>query len=374
MSSFGERVVRHATRVWAGRPMHLAQRPLKGLTDNPAYQWWRDPTIMQPDSWWGAAQDTETLGARVQLMRELGVRIFRVELPWRAISAERPGGDQYDATSARNPDWPGYRWERFDLIVRLASAAGIILVPQVVFAPEWSTGLSAARGGAAAPPGAAAHFADVMAALARRYRRQVHYWELWNEPDHPHSWSGTLAQYVNLILRPGATALRKADPECRILLGGLAYYGHLAEICEAGGGPFFDIANIHIYPERPTAGPVRTAVRHVRAILRAGGNAGRPIWVTECGIASRPPSTPSGFGGVTDEAGQARFLRALYHTVDVQAICYYQLGDTAIFDAAGTLLKQVYWGLVTRDLQRRKSAFRAYQHAVPTRQDVASRP
>jgi hypothetical protein len=373
MNTLGARMLQTGGHIWARRPMHQAKRPLKGLTDNPAYQWWRDPTILQPDSWWGTSQNEETLTARIQLMRELGVQVFRMELPWRAIAPICPGGDIYDATLARDPDWPGYTWERCDLIVRLLSAAGITLVPQVVFAPEWSTRLAVSRGGATAPPVAGEQFSDLMRALARRYRGRVGYWELWNEPDHPHTWSGTLEQYVRLILQPGATGLREIDPGCRILLGGLASPARLPEIYAAGGGPFFDIVSIHLYPARPTPGPVRAAVRHTRSIMRAAGDGDRPIWLSECGIASRPPSDPSGFGGATDEAGQARFIRALYQTVAVEAICYYQLADTTIFDSADTPLKQVYWGLLTRDLRRQKPAFRAYQRAAPSRENDANR-
>jgi hypothetical protein len=362
--------------LWGLRPAlrRAGPPPLKGLTDNPVYQWWRDPAIMQPDSWWCLARDEAALAEQVDLMREPGARLFRLELPWRALAPDRPGGSSYDAAAARDPAWPGYRWERFDLLLRLAEQAGIWLVPQVVFAPEWSSGVPATRhSGATAPPGAAAHVADLLTASASRYRGRVRYWELWNEPDHPHSWSGTLPQYVDLVLRPGAEAIRAADPDCRVLLGGLASHHNLAAIYEAGGGPCFDIASFHLYPTRPSAGQVRRAVRQVRAQLLARGDGHKPVWLTECGIATQPPSTPSPFGSATDEAGQARFLQALYRSVDAQAICWYQLRDTIIFDAAGQELKRVYWGLVSRDLARRKPSFAAYRRiSSPRPADTAA--
>ncbi len=335
--------------------------PLKGLTDNPAYQWWRDPAVMQPDSWWGAEQNEGTLGAQVGLMRELGVQVFRVELPWRALAPKRPGGARYDRGAARDPAWPGYCWERLDLMVRLTEAAGIALVPQVVFAPEWSTGVPTTRtAGATAPPGAPEHIADLLTALVSRYRGRVRYWELWNEPDHPHAWSGTLRQYVDLVLRPGAAAIRATDPGCAVLLGGLSSYQKLVALYEAGGEPWFDIANVHLYPTRASAGQVRRAIREVRAEMLARGDALKPIWLTECGLATQPPSTPSYFGGVTSEAGQARFIRALYRSVRAEAIFFYQLRDTIIFDASGQPLKHVYWGLTSRNLSRRKAGFATY--------------
>ncbi len=355
---------RRVVELWGLRPAlwHRGPSPLKGLTDNPVYQWWRDPHIMQPDSWWEQIRQEGALEAQITLMRELGVRLFRVEFPWRALAPERPGGMCYDAVAARDPAWPGYRWERVDRLVWLMRQAGIWLVPQVVFAPEWSTGVRATKsGGATVPPGAPEHVADFLTALVQRYRGQIQYWELWNEPDHPHFWSGTLRQYVELVLQPGATAIRAVAAGCHVLLGGLAGHQNLRAIYGAGGGPYFDIVNFHLYPTRPGVGQVLRALRQVRAELRRCGEASKPIWLTECGLATQPPSTPSPFGGVTYEAGQARFIRALYRSLPVQAICWYQLRDTVIVDAAGRELKRVYWGLVSRDLMRCKSGYEAYR-------------
>ena len=86
-------------RLEAGPP------PLKGLTDNPVYQWWRDPTIMQPDSWWCAAQDDEALAGQLPLMGELGARLFRVELLWRALARSSRVG--YAMTRRRRATRPG---------------------------------------------------------------------------------------------------------------------------------------------------------------------------------------------------------------------------------------------------------------------------
>jgi hypothetical protein len=363
--------------LWESRPASFALKqatPLKGLSDNPAYQWWRDPTILQPDSWWGAAQNEASLGAQVVLMQALGARLFRVDLPWRAIAPERPGGARYDSRAARDPDWPGYRWERLDLIVQLVKHAAISLVPQVVFAPEWSSGVpTTKRSGATAAPGEPEHVSDVFTALVRRYGAQIRLWEVWNEPDHPHSWDGTLAAYVERVLLPASAAIRGANAECRVLLGGLADARNLAAIYAAGGGQMFDIANVHVYPTHASIGQVRRAVRQARAAMARYQDARKPLWVTECGLATQPPSNPSPFGGVTDEAGQARFIRALYRAVAAEAIFWYQLHDSLILDAEGRTLKEVHWGLVSRDLQRRKAGFGAFrQVTAPLGDDSAA--
>lgn len=337
--------------------------PSKGLTDNPAYQWWRDPTILQPDSLWGADHTDDTLAARAEEMRSLGVAYFRFELPWWALAPERPGGERYDSHAARDPDWSGYRWARLDAIMHALTQAGIQPVPVLVYAPEWSREASKQANAPVAPPRDGACVADMLAALAMRYHRTVAYWELWNEPDLPQGWNGSLAQYVERVLAPGAAAIREVAPECRVVLGGLASHGKLEAIYAAGGGPWFDIASIHYYPTRPLVRRVRGVVREARRILAIHGDAGKPLWLSEVGMATRPPSTPSGFGGYTDEQTHAHFMRGLYRRVPAEAIFYYQLRNSAIFDARGRVLKHVYWGLSDRDGARRKPAYDAFRMA-----------
>lgn len=337
--------------------------PAKGLTDNPAYQWWRDPSIVQPDSCWAAEETAGALAARAEEMRALGVAYFRFELPWWSLAPGRPGGERYDAQAARDPDWPGYHWERLDAIIRTLSQVGIHPVPILVYAPEWSRGVWAAANAPVAPPDDGAHIADTLTALALRYRGSVAHWELWNEPDHPHGWSGSLALYVERILAPGSAALRAVAPECHVVLGGLASHGSLEGVYAAGGGTLFDIAGIHYYPTRPLVRRVRGVAREARHLLNAHGDRGKPLWLTEIGLATRPPSTPSGFGGDTDERSHARFVRDLYRHVPAEAIFYYQLRDSAIHDARGHVLKRVYWGLSDRDGVRRKPAYEAFRAA-----------
>ena len=364
-ATFADQVGAKAFALLRQRPMLHRAAPWKGLTDNPAYQWWRDPTILQPDSWWGSDHTDDDLVERADEMRSLGVRFFRFEIPWWTLAPDRPGGDHYDSQAARDPAWPGYRWRRLDAITHALSRAAIQPVPIIVYAPPWSTGRALNAGGAVAPPGSAAHTADMVAALAQRYRGRVAYWELWNEPDHPHGWSESLALYVERVLAPGAAALREVAPECKVVLGGLASHRTLAGVYRAGGGPYFDIASIHYYPARPFARLARGVAREARQTLTAHDADLKPLWLTEIGLATRPPSTPSSFGGVADERRHARFVRDLYKRVPADALFYYQLRDSAIFDARGNTLKRVYWGLADRDGARRKPAYEAFRSAAP---------
>ena len=338
--------------------------PVKGLADNPAFQWWRWPGGAQPDSWWGADQTADTLRTQTDLMQSLGVKLFRVELVWAFVEPTMPGASTYDGELARDSNWAGYRWDRWDLIVKAAGDAGIQLVPEVYYTPAWSGGVAITiNGGPNAPPASAEQYGDFIYALVSRYKDRIHFWELGNEPDYgPRAWTGTLDQYVALMLKPGYESAKLADPKSKVLISGLASDNHMAAMYKAGAGPYFDIGSFHAYYSA-SAGD-STALDHVRGAMRANGDINKPIWLTEFGLATRNPDTPSARTAESPgaETTQARLIHDVYAGLKVDAIFFYQLHDTAVFSASGPI-KYVYWGLVSRDFTQSKPSLNAYRDA-----------
>ena len=344
-------------------PAQTASGPVKGLADNPAFQWWRWSGGAQPDSWWGADQNPETLRVQTDLMRRLGVRLFRVELVWSFVEPTMPGGNTYDSTVARNPDWTGYQWSRWDMIVSAATAAGIDLVPEVYYTPTWAGGVPlSVNGGPNAPPRSAAYYGDFVSALVKRYHDRIHYWEMWNEPDYgPRAWNGTLSQYVALILKPGYQAAKQADPACRVLLGGVASDTHLEAFYKAGARPYFDIVSFHAYYAAGAGDS--TALDHIRSAMTANYDDGKPVWLTEFGMPTADPQlADSGSQSENALAAQARLIHDVYAGLRAQAIFFYELHDTAVYGPNGPI-KYVYWGMVSRDFSRSKPSLDAYMNA-----------
>ena len=60
-------------------------------------------------------------------------------------------------------------------------------------------------------------------AVCEHFKGRVRYWEIWNEPDQDIYWSPQdgMTAYSEL-LRKVYPALKKVDPTCRVLLGGLS--------------------------------------------------------------------------------------------------------------------------------------------------------
>ena len=119
----------------------------------------------------------------------------------------------------------------------------------------------------------------------------VRYWEIWNEPDLCHFWSGTPEEYARL-LKVAYLVIKQSDPAATVIWGGLAHFANgeflprlvaaLAAdpLAEQFGG-FFDAAASHQY-SLSYQGLQYTA--RVRAALAAVGWNDKPVWITESGV------------------------------------------------------------------------------------------
>jgi hypothetical protein len=109
-----------------------------------------------------------------------GVHWVRIVLYWNSVapandSATMPSFDETDPTA-----YPGF--ERYDRAIGEARARGMrILLTVSGPVPRWAT--AGARDHVTRP--SPARFQRFMTAVVRRYDRDVDYWAIWNEPNHP---------------------------------------------------------------------------------------------------------------------------------------------------------------------------------------------
>ncbi|WP_112874145.1 cellulase family glycosylhydrolase [Paracoccus endophyticus] len=251
-------------------------------------------------------QDSLDLRAELADYAAMGVRWLRTDLNWGSV--QKDGPDSFD-------------WTEMDRIVDLAAAVGIGLLPVVGSAPEWAW--SDPEG--PSPPRDPAEFARFVAAAVDRYApRGISTWEIWNEPnlDGPFPPRPDAAAYAAL-LKAAAPAIRAADPDATIILGGLAAVTDTDSAGEAiaavefleavyaqGAGGSFDAVGFHPYtgedlPDLAARGNSwRLMAGPIRDIMVAQGDAAKPIWITEYGA-----PTNEADGGVS-EARQAELLTA----------------------------------------------------------------
>ncbi len=120
---------------------------------------------------------------------------------------------------------------------------------------------------------------------------RIRHWEIWNEPDLCHFWSGTPQEYARL-LKVAYIVIKSIDADAYVVFGGLAHFANgrwLYEMLDTlRADPlsdrydgFFDAAGSHHY-SLSYVGYQYT--RKVRNALDRRGWTHKPIWITESGV------------------------------------------------------------------------------------------
>ncbi len=235
----------------------------------------------RPRSWLGTCvlsdlASNEHPGADPTLAQAAGIHWDRPIVSWRGIERSRGNDD----------------WTETDRLIDERVGHGLSLAPMLAHAPAWA---GSDASGDAAPTDLAAleAFAE---RLVGRYRDRVRHWTLGNEPNWGHT-KMSAPTYVGL-LAAFARGARRADPDVKVMLAGIAFIdlSYLEELYDAGAREYFDVMNLHPYsfpaaPEeeggsallRRTTGVEASlaGVKKVRALMERRGDGAKPIWITE---------------------------------------------------------------------------------------------
>lgn len=209
----------------------------------------------------------------MELLKRSGIGLLRISFGWDGIETEKDK----------------YYWGFWDDYVRIAvDEYGITLIPYICYTPQWnSTGDSTNFWNHI--PIDFDQFGEFVGILVNRYKDWIKSWELWNEPDIDAYWSGTVEEYSKL-LKIGAQAVRKADPNALVVCGGLAHDPDftLALFRDHGISPYVDVVNIHSYYETWNGLPLENIVGYVEAIadiINRYGNR-QALWMAEVGYST----------------------------------------------------------------------------------------
>jgi hypothetical protein len=239
----------------------------------------------------------------LQALTDAGVGFVRVQLNWTEMEPVN--------TSPEN-----YNWAPYDATFARIAVKHMAPLVTVVNCPSWAC----VRDIGPLADNSFSDFGIFMSALAARYSQapyNVHYWELWNEPDGTagadHSWGwGMHADKYAQMLATIYPAVKAVDPQSVIMTGGIAYDFWLSEggpfnpdflggLLDSGAGPYLDAVAFHFYKNNAhgwTNIGLKTAA--IRAIMDRRGVT-LPLVCTESGLTSS-----SDFG--SSEQIQARYL------------------------------------------------------------------
>lgn len=236
-------------------------------------------------------------GQGYRAMTNIGLQSSRFDLTWAD-------------TEYQNNLW---NWSAADTELGRTKAVKRTWLPMLGYGTAWS------GGGIFNPPNNT-DWADFVTNVVNRYKTDITYYELWNEPDGGFTWTGTAAQFKDLMAA-GYNAAKAVDPNSKILLAGMdgGYSTFLTNFLAAGGGAYVDIYNDHPYGLITN---LAARFDNYKNILNTYGQASKPIWWTEANL-----STYEGGG---TEAQQASWL-VKAHVIGlwkgVQKFFVYQQGE-----------------------------------------------
>lgn len=219
-------------------------------------------------------------------LRELGVRLLRIPFYWSAIQA---GVDDWD-------------YARLDRFVEAANRHKVKVVAALGFD---NNAIEQSPAGKARSPYVAPEdlprFLQYVRRTVTRYRGRVHAWEIWNEPNLPMFYAGSMPEFYVLAAR-AAQAIRAADPQAVVLGTAMAtpfglYSAPGIEGLHASGAlKRVDHPTMHTYIANP-----RGYYNEFLRVRNAAAKYGHPgsVWITEIGAPEGgvyPWRTPAGRG------------------------------------------------------------------------------
>lgn len=239
----------------------------------------------------------------IEMIRDSGARWIRLHVPWADV--EGPGKGVF-----LNPKGES-SWTKYDRIASLAAEYGINILARLDDPPDWTRADNSVHN---RPPDNFEDFGDFVAAFVGRYRGQIRYYQIWNEPNVYPEWGNRpvdAASYVKL-LKTAYLRAKQSDPNSVILAAPLAptlgtpdglNEGDLAflqKMYAAGARDYFDVMSVNAYGLWTGPGDRRVEEDRtnfsrpllIRESMVRNGDSGKAIWATEMGWNALPPDFP----------------------------------------------------------------------------------
>lgn len=192
--------------------------------------------------------DYENNPESVFLAKLMGFDFARVLVNWGSLDPKR----------ALEPAKGQYNWDQLDPHVELLTKAGMQILGQISFTPMWASphpektnvNICVVEATAYAPVNVD-DYAQFASVVVNRYKDRIRCWEIWNEPSIPGGsvyWSDTTENYEK-ILEAGYKAIKKAQPDSVVSLGGLGprkpYHAFYNRLLKMGADKYWDVLSLH---------------------------------------------------------------------------------------------------------------------------------
>jgi len=176
-------------------------------------------------------------------------------------------------------------WSQLDARINSARSQGLEVLITFTSIPPWANGSSPScdfwGGQCSGPLANPNYFANFASAVANRYKNDVRYYEIWNEPDWHAFWTGSVAQWRDQILIPGSSAIRSTDPDS-LIVGPATFSNSKFKTFVGQSCAYLDVLSTHYY--NLNAQGMLSQADALKSYIQT--NCNRPFWVTEFGVDS----------------------------------------------------------------------------------------
>lgn len=196
-----------------------------------------------------------------------------------------------------------YNWTAFDRWMTLAQQHNVEVVYTFGRVPSWANG----NNGTAAPMTNMQYWDDFVRAVVTRSAGRVKYWEIWNEPNDTHFWTGDIPTLV-IMAQHAQQIIKSIDPNAIILTPSPTWTSTspnqwMTSYLQAGGGGYADIIAFHGYvnssPEM-----IDSLAANMRNVMNANGQSAKQLWDTEASFSLSDSCSSS----ICDPDQQAAFV------------------------------------------------------------------
>jgi hypothetical protein len=227
--------------------------------------------------------DDATMTRELDAMQNTGVGWIRFDFLWTAIE----------------PDNNQWSFKQYDKVVAAVRSRGFQILGELDFTPPWARPAGCTSSDKC-PPGNLAEWQEFVSTTVARYKANISYWEIWNEPNLLGFWAtGPDPAAYTALLKASYPAVNHADPNAVVVSGGLAPAGvraadryppldFLKGMYAAGAQGSFDAFGMHPYtypftPDEPAIYNNFSNLGMYYDVMAANGDANKQVWSTEAG-------------------------------------------------------------------------------------------
>lgn len=209
-------------------------------------------------------------------VKAAGIAWIRIDVNWSVIEASKGK----------------FTYTDVDRVVNYANAVGLSIYASIAYTPGWANG----KKGITYPATNVQDWKNFVSRTIARYKNQIKYWGIWNEPNLRVFFAPGKDIFVQQILLPAAQTIRGADPAAFIVgpelshktEPGTEWYFWMKYILDNAGG-YFDIISHHIYEDLGVYYMYELLEQgdqllpSVKKIVEESGQGSKPFWITETG-------------------------------------------------------------------------------------------